>query len=233
MIKLYSFGSAFGVVDPSPFVLKVDAYMRLANIEFENIPNMDNLRKAPKGKLPFIIDGKTTVADSEFIISYLQQKYQITLDEHLSPQQKSTAYLLGKSLDENLYWCLVYSRWVKDKTWADVKKAFFDDMPFPLKHIVPLVARHGVISAIKKQGLGNHSEQEINLIANKTFQALSTILGDKTYFFADKPSSFDATAYGFLAEFIQASVDNEMNQLARQHPNLVAFCAHIHSNYYL
>jgi glutathione S-transferase len=106
MIKLYSFGSGFGVTDPSPFVLKVDAYMRMANIEYQNIPDDSNIRKAPKGKLPFMTDRDKTIADSEFIIAYLQEKYQVKLDAHLSAEQKATAYLFGKSLDENLYWCL-------------------------------------------------------------------------------------------------------------------------------
>jgi hypothetical protein len=57
MIKLYSFGPSFGVADPSPYVLKVDVYMRMANIEFTSVPDVKNLQKAPKGKLPFITDG--------------------------------------------------------------------------------------------------------------------------------------------------------------------------------
>ncbi|MEA1888330.1 MAG: glutathione S-transferase family protein, partial [Pseudomonadota bacterium] len=62
MIKLYGFGNNFGVADASPFVLKVDAYMRMAGIQFENIPGLVNLRKAPKGKLPFIDDNGKIIA---------------------------------------------------------------------------------------------------------------------------------------------------------------------------
>ena len=232
MIKLYSFGAGFGVADPSPFILKVDAYMRFAKIEYENIPDNKNLRKAPKGKLPFIMDGEKTIADSEFIISYLQEKFKVELDAHLSNEQKSTAYLIGKSLDENLYWCLVYSRWAKDDTWVHVKKEFFSSMPFFVKFtIVPLI-RKGIISNLYKQGLGRHSEEEINLIADKTFQSLSDILGDKPYFFGDTPCTFDATAFGFLAEFISVSLNNEMNELARKYSNLVDYCNRIETQYY-
>ncbi len=232
MIKLYSFGSGFDVVDPSPFVLKVDAYMRMANIEYKNVPDVNNLRKAPKGKLPFITDGDTTVADSQFIIAYLQEKYQIELDSALSAKQKSIAYLMGKALDEDLYWCLVYSRWVKNDTWPIIKKAFFESMPFPLKIVVPVIARKGVISALHKQGLGRHSDEQINLIAEKTFQSLSEILADKKYFFADSPCTFDATAFGFLSQFINVTINNKMNELARNHDNLVVYCNAIRDKYY-
>lgn len=232
MIKLYSFGSGFDVADPSPFILKVDAYMRMANIAYENIPNVDNLRKAPKGKLPFITDGDTTIADSQFIIAYLQKKYQVELDSGLSAEQKGIAYLMGKALDEDLYWCLVYSRWAQNDTWPLVKKAFFGSMPFPLKFLVPIIARKGVMSALQKQGLGRHSNEEINIIADKTFSALSEVLADKKYFFADSPCTFDATAFGFLSQFINVSLNNEMNDLARNYSNLVSYCNNIREKYY-
>lgn len=232
MIKLYSFGSDFGVEDPSPFVLKVDAYMRFANIEYTSIPDVANLKKAPKGKLPFISDGETIITDSEFIISYLQGKFQVELDSNLSEEQKSFAYLIGKSLDENLYWSLVYSRWAKDDTWVHVKKAFFGSMPYPLKVVVPPLARQGVISALKKQGLGKHSDEEIKTITKRSFQALSEILGEKTYFFGETPCTFDATAFGFLSQFINVSLNNEINDLAHHYKNLVAYCNNIRAQYY-
>ena len=232
MIKLYSFGSNFGVPDPSPFVLKVDIFMRMANIEFENIPDITNLRKAPKGKLPFIVDGDVTVADSQFIISYLQNKFHADLDSNLSGEQKYIAYLIGKSLDENLYWCLVYSRWAKNDTYAHVKNAYFGSMPFPLKFIVPPLARKSFISALQKQGLGKHAEEEIKTIAQQTFHSLSEILGKKTYFFGESPCTFDATAFAFLSQFISVSLDNQLNELAREYRNLVGYCNNIKCKYY-
>jgi hypothetical protein len=206
--------------------------MRMANIEFEAIPDAGNLKKAPKGKLPFIVDGDITVADSQFIISYLQNKFHVELDSNLSDEQKGIAYLVGKSLDENLIWCLVYSRWVKDDTWPYIKEAFFGSMPFPLKVIVPVLARKGVINALQKQGLGKHSDEEIKIIANQTFKSLSEILGEKAYFFGKSPSTFDATAFGFLSQFISVSLNNPINELARNYGNLVVYCNNIKAKYY-
>lgn len=232
MIKLYSFGKHFGVTDPSPFVLKIDVYLRMAGIKYNSIARADNLRKAPKGKLPFIIDGDQTIADSQFIIAYLQDKYNVDLDSNLSEEQKSVAYHLGKSLDEDLYWCVVYSRWIREDTWPLIKEAFFSSMPFPLKQIVPPLARKGVRSALFKQGLGRHSDEEIMAVAQQSLQALSTILGDKNYFFGDKPCTFDATAYGVLAQLVSTTIDNPINDMAKQYDNLVNYCVTMTSRYY-
>lgn len=232
MIKLYSFGANFGVADPSPYVLKVDVYMRMADIEFTSIPDVKNLQKAPKGKLPFITDGNTTIADSQFIIGYLQEKFNVTLDAHLSAEQKSVAHLIGKSLDENLYWCLIYSRWIADDTWPQIKQAFFGSMPFPLNKIVPILARRDVISAAHKQGIGRHSAEEITIITRETLQALSILLGKKTYFFGENPSTFDATAFAFLSQLTLVSIENDFTKLAHEYSNLVAYCENIQVKYY-
>jgi len=237
VIKLYSFGENFGVMDPSPFVVKVDAFMKMAQLPYEIVASADNLKIAPKGKLPFIVDsgvdsGVKTIADSQDIIEYLTKSYQVSLDEHLSPEQKAQAYLFTKSLDENVYWCLVYSRWILEDTWPLVNKVFFGALPFPLRLFVPSLIRKSVKKNLHGQGMGRHSREEILAISDKTFAALSTLLGGETYFFGDKPSSFDATVYSILCQFISVNCDNEFNDKARSYPNLVQFCQHIEQTYY-
>lgn len=136
MINLHSFGSNLGVMDPSPFVVKVDAFLKMTKLPYQVISGTHNMKKAPKGKLPFIsVPGQgeeLLIADSQQIFVYLTQNYSVNLDGFLTKEQQAQAYLFTKSLDENLYWCLVYSRWVDDNTWPFVKKAFFGKMSAPL-----------------------------------------------------------------------------------------------------
>ena len=107
MITLYGFGKCFNVMDASPFVVKVELFMRMANIPYQVKYGAKYLKKSPKGKLPFINDDGIVVADSEAIISYLTDKYLITLDAELTAEQKAQAHLMTKSLDEGLYWCIL------------------------------------------------------------------------------------------------------------------------------
>ncbi|MEE8059427.1 MAG: glutathione S-transferase family protein [Pseudomonadales bacterium] len=232
MIKLFSFGPMFGVADPSPFVLKVDAYMKMAGIEFESISDFSNLKKAPKGKLPYIQDNDEIIADSFFILAHLQKKYNIALDDSLSEEQKAVSRLIIKSLDENFYWCIVYSRWLRDDTWPIIKEAFFGSMPFPIKYIVPFIARQSVKSAFVKQGMGKHNDEEIMAIAKYTLENLSILLADKPYFFGETPSTLDAVAYAFLVQVTLSSIDNPLKQLSRKFDNLVRYCERINEKYY-
>lgn len=232
MIKLYSFGPAFGVPDPSPFVMKVDLWMRISEIEFETVSGVNGLRKAPKGKLPFIDDDGTIVADSHLIIDHLRKNHGSPIDEGLSDEQRAIATLVGKSLDEHLYWCLVHSRWNRDDTWPIVREAFFGNMPQPLRTIVPVIARSKVRRSLYLQGLGRHSDDEILKMANEMFQALSNLLGDKQYLFGDRASTLDATAFAFLCEFILSDIHNPASEQARSYEKLVRYCVVIRDRYY-
>lgn len=236
MITLYSFGKRIGVEDASPFVVKVDAFLRMAKLDYQNDADFNNLKKSPKGKLPFITDDNNsdlvTISDSEDILSYLTSTYNIDLDHFLTDKQKAQAHLITKSLDENLYWCLVYSRWALEETWPLISQTFFGAMPFPLKTFVPKLIRKSVIKNLHGQGMGRHSKEEILAIADKSFAALSTLLADQDYIFGSQVCSFDAVIYSHLCEFISVDFDNEFNVQAKKYENLVVYCQRIEQRYY-
>ena len=232
MIILHGFEKNFGLADPSPFVLKVATYMRMADIDYSVNRDAKNLQKAPKGKLPFIVDGDKKIADSQFIIEYLIGKYGDKLDENLTAQQKASAYLISKSLDENLYFCLVYSRWLRDDTWPIIKQAFFGNLPFPINKIVPRMIRKSVSKGLKGQGIGRHSDAELLHITRSSLQALAHLLNDQKYIFGDQPTSIDACCYAFLASFILVDIQNPFNTMAREFDNLVDYCKRINQSYF-
>lgn len=231
-IKLYGFGSTLGLPDPSPFVVKIETYLRMADIPYEKTSELSGLRKAPKGKLPFITDGNNTVADTEFIIAYLKDQHQVDLDRWLSKAAQSQAYLIRKSLDENMYWCLVYSRWAVDEVWSTYKKALFAKMPGLLRTLLPPVVRRGMMKTLKQQGVGRHSLDEVKIITHQTFSALSSILADQPYFFGEQPCSLDASVFAFIGGFIQIELETPFTALALQHNNLVDFCDRVRTTYF-
>lgn len=231
MIKLYGFGESLGVIDPSPFVAKVILYMNIANIPYEAINGSDSLQKAPRGKLPFIDDNGKVIPDSYAIIKHLNEQYNVDINKHLSECEKAQAYLIERSLDEDFYWQLVYSRWHDDDAWAKTKTAFFDDMPIPLKWIIPGIARKSVIARIKKQGIALRDKEEIQALAKDTLNSLNTLLGDKNYFFGDKVSSLDISVYSTLSQLILSDTQYPLNDIATEYSQLVAFTQRFHEEF--
>ena len=232
MIKLFGFGPQFGLVDPSPFVLKVDALLRLTQTPFEVITNVKNLSNAPKKKLPYIEDQGKNIADSHFIFEYIKTHHDQELDTWLSPGQKATAHLTSRALDEAFYYCLIYSRWCRDDTWPIVKQAFFGGMPALLRHIIAGRLRKQVINGLKDQGFGRHSHEEILQLTHQSLQALNDLLGDKPYMLGEHMCSLDATCFAFLAQMILAEIDNPYNAKARSYSALVQYCQRIHQQLY-
>ena len=232
MITLYHFGPNLGLPDPSPFCLKVDLYLRAAGLEFQTRAGFQHMRKAPKGKLPFIDDSGTIVPDSTFIIAYLKGKYGDPLDRDLGAEQKAVAHAFTRMLDENFYWCVVHSRWIDPAAWPVVSRTSFGGMPFPLSRIVPLVARRKARGQLHAQGIGRHSVDEILQIAKRDLEALSGHLGNREYFLGERLTTLDVVAYAFLAEVLVPELDSGLKRLTLGYANLVKFVERIRAGYY-
>lgn len=154
MLKLHGFGPAFGLPDPSPFVLLVDASLSIHGIPFERVPGFANLRAAPLGKLPFIEDDGEVIADSAFILDHLSTQHGPGIDAGMSDAEQAQATLAADALRQNLYRCMVRSRWFEEQSWQALRRAFFGDMPWPLRRLVPVLARRRMRGVLQGQGIG-------------------------------------------------------------------------------
>lgn len=135
-------------------------------------------------------------------------------------------------LEENLYWAMVYVRWVEPVGWKHTRQAFFGNMPVPLRWIIPPVARRGILRQLRGHGLGRHSAAEIYTIGKHDITALAEFLDNKPYFLGDKPCSLDAVAYAFLANLLWVPVDSPLKQHAQCYAQLESYCQRMRGQYY-
>lgn len=231
MITLYQFPPAFGIANMSPFCLHVETYLRMAELPYESVYTMD-LKKAPKGKLPYIDDEGTIVPDSRFIIRYLKQQYGDPFDKALSPKQSAISTAFKTMLDEHTYWLGVYYRWVYPPAWAIIKQIYFKQAPRLLRGIVSHKVQKYMIDRLKKQGIGLHNHDEIYILCCEDVIALTDFLADKKYMFGNTISSLDACVYSFLISMIAPDIPTPFKEFILQQDNLVAYCQRIHEQYY-
>jgi glutathione S-transferase len=231
MITLYQFPPALGLPNASPFCLKLELYLRMAGLPYRNRYTM-NMQKAPKGKLPWIDDDGTAVADSGLIIDYLKQKYGDPLDAELIPRQRAEALAITRLIEEHLYWAVLYARWIDDAGWEITREAFFGRMGMPFKLFVPTLARRGIRAELHGHGMGRHSPQDIAALGIADIAALAALLGDRPYFLGEKPTSLDATAMGFLANVLMVDLETPVKTATRGHANLVAYCERMAAQYF-
>ena len=129
MITLHTFGPAFGQPDPSPFVMKAMALLKLSGQLYTTDVFAGGPNLGPKGKRPFIVDEGVTVADSTLIRFHLEQKYGLDFDAHLTPQQKGVTWAVEKMCEEHLYFAAVYFRWMVDENFIKGPATFFNKVP--------------------------------------------------------------------------------------------------------
>ncbi len=230
MLKLVQFHPAFGVRNMSPYCLKLETYLRMAGVAHEVAWNSDT-SKAPKGKLPYIVDGDVVMGDSALIVDYLKAKYGDPLDGALTAGQKAQLLAWRVLFEDSLMFPILHSRWIDPAGW-DRMKTLFKRLPLPLRLIVPGIVRNGVRKQLFGQGMGRHAQDEIYRFGLQYLAAIETQLGDKEFMLGDTPTSLDATAYGFLANLVDIDFDNPLNRKARATPSFVAYCARIRQRYF-
>lgn len=223
MIQLHQFPTALGVPNLSPFCMKAEVWLRLAGLPYE-IKWTPNPGKGPKGKLPFIKDGGTVVADSQNIIEHLEQAYGVNLDAGLSAEQKAVGHAFLRMLNEHTYFALLHYRWIDEKTWPLTRQTFFGGIPPGLRQALSAFVQRKTRRDLQGQGLGRHAPEEILRRASQDIAAIAEQLNIKPYFMGDKPGNIDASVYAFLANMWEVQLDTPLKAVVGRHKNLVAYC---------
>lgn len=231
MITLHQFPPAFGLPNASPFCLKLELYLRMAGLPYRNRYTLE-LHRAPKGKLPWIDDDGTVVADSGLIIDYLKLKFGDPLDGELNPVQRAQALAITRLLEEHLYWAVLHDRWISPAGWELTRPAVFGSLPWPLRLIVPSVARRGIRAELRGHGMGRHTPQQMHALAIADIDALATLLGDQDYFLGARATSLDAVAAAFLANLLMVPLETPIKAAAAAHPNLAGYCRRMAQQYF-
>jgi glutathione S-transferase len=222
MIMLYQFRPVWGLPSASPFCMKVETYLRMAGLPYEVARHAD-IRKAPKGKFPYIEDRGRRVADSRFIVDYLKTEYGDTLDAGLSPAERATALGLQRLMEEHLYWAVVHDRWAVRAHWAVTRRAFFGFLPVVVRRVIGRMMRKKALGQLYGHGMGRHGSEEIYALARQDIQALADFLGDRPFFMGEAPTSLDATAYAFLASLQATPFDSPLKTEVQSRPRLAAY----------
>lgn len=230
MITLYGFGPAFGLPDPSPFCMKADILLQLSGLPFMRVAG--NLRRAPKGKLPVMVDGDVTVPDSTFIRLHLESRHGVDFDRGLSEERKGACWALEKMLEEQLYWIVVRERWLDQGNFAKGPAAFFRAVPAPLRSLVGALVRRKIAAATRGHGIGRHSEAEQITLAARALDAAAAILGERAYLGGDEPVGADATLGAFLIAGACPVFESQVAKLIGERPTLRAHAQRMRERFF-
>ncbi|XP_023735212.1 mitochondrial outer membrane import complex protein METAXIN [Lactuca sativa] len=211
----------FSLPTACPSCLPVYIYLKFANVPFDLCYN---LTYPDSDQIPYV-DSDTYVAynnEKGGVIESLKEDNIVNLDSEVQslPEWVSIVAMINSWLSD----AILYELWVgSDGTSAN--KIYYSDLPWPIGKLLYLKQVYNV-----KQLLGiskdtaERREEEIYRRATIAYQALSTKLGEESFFFDNRPTSLDAIFLGHALITLYALPETSMlrSKLLEQ-PNLVLY----------
>ncbi|XP_072930575.1 failed axon connections [Epargyreus clarus] len=240
VVYLYQFSRTPLLPSTSPYCLKVETWLRLAGIKYENVDHKAKFR-SKKGQLPFVELNGEEIADSTFIIKELTAKYGKDLDAGLTADQRVVTHAMISMIENHLSWVIL---WWRAKYPDSVIKGYQVNLQNALNTRLPnpilnfcykfTAGRKGMRKA-KAHGIGVHSQDEIIEFGKNDLRVLSDLLSDRPFFFGDEPTLLDVVAFSNLAQlnFIDKEVAHPLRDAMNDtFPNLVGLVSRMKERVY-
>ena len=221
-VNLVILGPEWGLPTVSPFGYKLATWLRLAGIPYV-LEHENDTRAGPKQKSPWIVIEGEKMGDSELIVQRLVCERGIDPDAHLTPRQRAESLALRRLFEDHYNFAFMHAMFMTEAGWAFMRP-HFDFLPFLVRPVVVPMIRRSVRSELHMQGMGRHTQAEIDSMAIADLDAADALLGDQPFFFGEQPTLADCTVYGFLALSLWSPIAGAHQDHLRSLPRLVAFC---------
>ncbi|XP_069937043.1 failed axon connections isoform X1 [Cherax quadricarinatus] len=231
VVYLYQFTRTPVLPSLSPYCLKVETWLRLANLKYENVDHKMKY-KSKKGQLPFVEVNGEEIADSAIIIKELGSRYSVDLDGGLTHEQRNVAHATISMIENHFAWVVKYFSFnnpdlIIQGYKLDLKQVTQRALPTIILNFLFKRKFKAAAKKVRAHGIGVHKPEEIEEFGHNDLTVLSDLLGDKPFFFGDSPTSLDVVAFANLAQVVY--MDKEVSYslrdwMAENCPNLVEFC---------
>jgi len=215
VVYVYQFSRTSTVPTISPACLKLETWLKLNGIKFENINHNSKLR-SKRGLLPFVELNGEEICDSDYIIKQLSTKFEKEDPAaNLTAEQKNVQHAMVTMVENHLQWAIMHWR-VKnaDNTLKgfhlDLQNMMGTKMPVGLLNLFfkHTMLRKGM-KKVKAAGFNGYTAEEIEQFGKDDLKVLSELLGDKQFFFGDDPNHLDLVAFSQVA--LVLNVDDSEN----------------------
>ncbi len=231
MITLIQFPKSPNCLSYSPFCLKMETYLKVADVPYENKLTV-SMAGSKKKKMPMILDQGELVEDSTLIIEHLSQKHGVDLDKHLTAEQRAVSKAFQWLCEKSLVDIVVHFRWVDQDNWPKFREVIFRGAPWLVKATVANIMAKSIKRTLHKHGMGRFTDAEKLKILDDNLMAISDYLGNKKFFFGDQVSTIDVTLYSFLVQVDPRGVVRQFEGVLGKYPNLEKYVAHFAKTYW-
>ncbi|MCB9565844.1 MAG: glutathione S-transferase family protein [Myxococcales bacterium] len=234
ILTLHTLPAVWGLPSLSPACAKLETWLRLAEIPYEVSTRLD-MANAPKGKVPFIEYRGEMLGDSTLIIERLRRDLGVDPDAGLSKVHRAISIAFRRLLKEQVYWHMVDQRY-GETNWPQHRPALaallHPEMSAADANARTDQFRDEVLGQMHGHGIGRHTTAELLILAGADFGALADYLDSKPFFFGERPTTVDATIFGYLGNIIRPPYDHPVREIARSHRNLVALIERMSARFF-
>ena len=204
-ITAYVFQGSGVSVSSSPFSTKLTMFCRLAGIP--HVVKEADMQRAPNGKVPYIVHDGNCVGDSQLIIRYMENTFNIkntaksVIDkntysgllkhpyvcyDNLNPKDQAICNMVRLMCEGELYWGMCGMRWLgklgmgKSETlWHNTIASYFEAIPAFIRPVIVAMVRVSVHNDAYAQGLARHAPEDQMLFIKRDIKSLSSLLDKK------------------------------------------------------
>jgi glutathione S-transferase len=207
IVYLYQFPRCPKLPNISPKCLKVETWLKLHGIKYENVNHNSKLR-SKRGLLPFVELNGEEICDSELILKSLAKTYNKELDAALNQEQKNIQHAMLTMVDNHLhgafmYWAARNSDNLLNGYKLNLQQLMGLKLPnaclnFMFKYNY---CRKGLAKA-KAAGFKGLTPEEVEAEGKKDLQVLKEMLGEQQFFFGEEPHTLDLVAFCHIAQIL-------------------------------
>ncbi|MCJ1366817.1 hypothetical protein MMC16_005947 [Acarospora aff. strigata] len=233
-------GSKTGEPSFNPSCLKWQAYLKFASVRFRTIPSTNHA--SPTGALPFLLPNRpaaSSVQESTLPVSSNKLRKWVS-EQGLALEEPSDmrydAYLT--LLDHRVRNAWLYTLYLEPRNFAAVARRLYIT-PCSSNALVLATISYQLRKAAEAEILKHSPVLDIDDLyseANNAFHALSTLLGDDTFFFGnEKPGLFDAGVFAYTHLLLDEGMgwkDTKLVKGLEKHQNLVNHRQRIYKTYF-
>lgn len=225
-----------GVCDGSPYVARVECYIRLIDKPrgYVKATTM-GMSENPRRMAPFANVFGTMVDDSARILNAIQSHYGINPDEGLSKEQVVQGYLIRKLLTGSTSWVREHFYFGTEEGRVAIRR---EVAKFAPAFMLPLIIPH----IIKKQhakldgfGISKVPHEEIIEMGKADLRTLNTMLGSNMYILGTNNATvYDTDVYSFLGQLFYdttqpTSMAEWVEDIKKELPKLVNYTERMRS----
>jgi len=225
MITLYGMHPAGGLRQISPFVAKVEMALRYLKADYKNesVGLFKINRMSPNGKVPWIKIDDFELGESDAIIEHLVQMFDSDLLESLSSDDQILGTALKRLTEKNLYWYMVWSKWMTAESREEIIECFFPHYPKFARKLGSNYAIRLHTSFSKVHGIGGLTEAAREAEATTDLLTLSNQLEKNDFLLGQDITVFDFSIASMLASILFHIPKTWLTDLAEDYPIFPAY----------